>query len=79
MQFDENDQSAFAFRMMETMVSATEIFNTVLLNNLKTYFGIHNAFITVFDFEGKFLSLTDLNRIYFGGEHPYSEIADRDI
>ncbi len=79
MQLDENVQSGFAYEMMETMVSATEIFNTVLLNNLKKYFDICNAFITVFDFEGRFLSLTDLNKLYVGTEHPYAAIAEKDI
>lgn len=79
MLFDEKVQSGFAYEMMETMVSATEIFNTVLLNNLKKYFCIYNAYITVFDFEGKFLSLTDLNRLYIGTEHPYFSIAEKDI
>ena len=79
MQFEHEAHSGFAYEMMETMVSATEIFNTVLLNNLKKYFGIRNAFITVFDFDGNFLSLTDLNRIYRGKEHPYAEFSARDI
>lgn len=79
MQFESNAHDGFAYEMMETMVSATEIFNTVLLHNLEKYFGIHNAFITVFDFEGGFLSLTDLNRIYMGSEHPYATIAEKDI
>lgn len=79
MQFEQDAGSGFAYEMMDTMVSATEIFNTVLLNNLKKYFGIRNAFITVFDFKGNFLSLTDLNKIYIGEEHPYAQIADRDV
>lgn len=79
MQFEQDAGSGFAYEMMNTMVSATEIFNTVLLNNLKKYFHIKNAFITVFDFKGNFLSLTDLNKIYIGAEHPYSQIADRDV
>ena len=54
-------------------------FNTVLLNKLKKYFGICNAFITVFDFDGHFLSLTDLNKLYVGYEHPYATIAEKDI
>ena len=79
MQFEHDAQNDFAYEMMETMVSATEIFNTVLLNSLSKHFGIRQAFITVFDFEGNFLSLTDLNRIYMGSEHPYSQFSDKDI
>lgn len=79
MNFEEHLQNGFIFEMMETMVSATEIFNQLLLNNLEKYFGIRNALITVFDFDGNFLSLTDPKRIYIGGEHPYANIAKRDI
>lgn len=35
--------------------------------------------VTVFDFNGNFLSLTDHNYLYLGAEHPYSMIANRDI
>ena len=79
MNFEESMQNGFICEMMETMASATEIFNQVLLSNLDKFFGIHQAFITVFDFDGNFLSLTDPNRLYFGTEHPYAAIAGKDI
>ena len=79
MNFDDSQQRGFMFEMMETMASATEIFNRMLLNNLEKYFGLKKAFITVFDFDGKFLSLTDPNQLYLGDEHPYAAIASQDI
>ena len=79
MNFEESVQSGFLCEMMETMVSATEIFNQVLLRNLDRYFGLKQTFITVFDFDGNFLSLTEPNRLYIGEEHPYAAIAGRDI
>ena len=77
--FESENQEKFAYEMMETMVSATEIFNMVLLDNLRKYFGIRNAYITVFDFEGNFLSLTDPQKLYIGEEHPYAKVAGKDI
>lgn len=79
MKFEESLQSGFVVEMMETMASATEIFNRVLLQNLDKYFGLKKTFITVFDFDGNFLSLTDPNRLYLGEEHPYSQISGKDI
>lgn len=79
MNFEDNLQSSFICEMMETMATATEIFNRTLLSNLDKYFGLQKTFITVFDFAGNFLSLTDLNRLHVGAEHPYAAIAGKDI
>ena len=79
MNFDTKRQTEFFSEMSERQISAREFFSGVLLESLRSCYGLENGLIMCFDTDNGFLSWTDSDGVRPNSRtHPYRAFQQRD-
>lgn len=79
MKYENSGQMNFFSEMAERQISATEFFNSVMLDSLDRNFGLKEVLISYFDTGGKFLSwIGEEGMLIDSEQHPYRKYQEAD-
>lgn len=79
MKYENSGQMNFFSEMAERQISATEFFNSVMLDSLDRNFGLKEVLISYFDPQGKFLSwIGEKGMLIDSRQHPYRQYQEND-